>query len=79
MSQKKYAVVRGKRATDDLLTAELSSPAGEASFNCPDCGEIVRVQGSGDVRCTCGSVFSAHKVPSHRSRDKFAIRRKSVD
>lgn len=77
MSQKKYAVVRGKRATDDLLTAELSSPAGEASFNCPDCGEIVRVQGSGDVRYL--RLGSAHKVPSHRSRDKFAIRRKSVD
>ncbi|MBL8096958.1 MAG: hypothetical protein JNL73_22465 [Anaerolineales bacterium] len=80
MAKKRYAVVRGRRSTDDLLSAEISSPAGQALFGCPDCGENTLIRGAGDFSCgACGSIFIAHVVPGSRTREKYLIRRKSVD
>ena len=77
MTKKRYAFVRGRRATDDLLSAEISSPAGHAFFNCPDCGETLPILADGDFACgQCGSVFVAQAVAAQRQRERFLIRRK---
>lgn len=80
MSPKRHAHIRGRRATDDLLSAEISGPAGKAFFECPDCGERLPVVGSGDLTCTrCGSVFLVDSHASQSLRDRFLIRRKPAD
>ena len=80
MSSKRYAHIRGRRATDDLLSAEVSSPAGEAIFDCPDCGEKLPIRSGGELTCVrCGSIFLVHSHASQHLRDRFLIRRKPVD
>ncbi len=80
MTKKRYAVVRGRPATDDLLSAEISSPSGQAVFDCPDCAAVIRIVATGDIVChQCRSVFVARSIPGAANRDKYLLRRKPVD
>lgn len=80
MSQKRYAHIRGRRATDDLLSAEISSPAGKAIFECPDCGTHLPIHHSGELTCSkCGSIFLTEAYPSRSLRERYLIRRKPAD
>jgi len=80
MPKKRYAVVRGRRATDDLLSAEISSPSGQAIFDCPDCATVIRIPTAGEFMCDqCGSVFVARSIPGAAYRDKYLLRRKPAD
>ncbi len=80
MTKKRYAVVRGRRATDDLLSAEVSSPSGQAIFDCPDCATVIRILVAGDIVCQqCGSAFVAQSIPGAAYRDKYLLRRKPAE
>ncbi len=80
MTSKKHAVIRGKRATDDLIQIEMSGPDDVLSFACPDCQTQIPVGAVGVAVCAgCGSVFTLHGRSANVGRRHVSVRRKPVD
>ena len=77
---KKHAVIRGQRATDDLLQIEISGPADLLSFACPDCQTQILIGAVVVAVCGgCGSVFTLHSHSAAMGRRHVSVRRKSAD
>lgn len=76
---KRHAVIRGRRATDDLLQAEISGPDGLLRFACPDCGTSIVIATVDEVTCgSCGSAFIVQRRGAAPGRRRVAVRRKPV-
>lgn len=77
---KRHALIRGQRATDDLIQIEMSGPDDVLGFACPDCTTQIPIGAVGVVVCAgCGSVFTVHGRSTSVGRRRVSVRRQTVD